>query len=164
MIPVYIHKLGEDPDTKHRLNAWSYQQNAATSFRGWQYVAFYRRKSQRARHVVICRRKLTDSSWKSIELEDYDQTTEDGHNTISIGICRGDGTIHLSFDHHCDHLRYRHSKQEVALHPQKYAWEASLFGPVLEKLGGSGLAPFPVTYPRFVNAGDNLLLEFRIGK
>lgn len=37
-----------------------------------------------------------------LSFSDYEQLVDDGHNTISIGVCRGDGSIHLAFDHHCD--------------------------------------------------------------
>jgi hypothetical protein len=34
--------------------------------------------------------------------DDYEQRSDDGHNTISVGVCKGDGTVHVAFDHHCD--------------------------------------------------------------
>jgi hypothetical protein len=34
--------------------------------------------------------------------DDYPQTTDDGHNTVQMGICPADGTVHLAYDHHCD--------------------------------------------------------------
>ena len=167
MISPTVHDLGPDPNTKYRLNAWSYQQHTITSFQGWQYAAFYRSdqpKPDHVRHVVLSRRCLIDNAWESLELRDYEQTADDGHNTVSIGICRGDGTLHISFDHHCDQLRYRVSAKGLALHPEEFSWSASLFGPVLESLGSNGPTPFPITYPRFVSAGTELLLECRLGK
>lgn len=55
--------------------------------------------------VNLGRRKILASSyseWEILSFPDYEQVADDGHNTISIGVCRGDGSIHLTFDHHCD--------------------------------------------------------------
>lgn len=53
------------------------------------------------------------SEWETIIFEDYQQITHDGHNIISIGVCDGDGTIHLAFDHHCD--RYAEFKIQIII-------------------------------------------------
>lgn len=109
-----ISVLGTDPDRQHRINANSFQQDAIVSSHGWQYAAFYSARRPSERHdpvyVHLSRRqlrsakgtKLVVSHWETIVFEDYGQTTDDGHNTISIGVCDGDGTIHVAFDHHCD--------------------------------------------------------------
>lgn len=104
--------LAQDPDRKYRINANSFQQNAITTVNGWQYATFYtdilKGKKQECCFVNIARRKVDaheadkDSEWDILTFEDYRQTHDDGHNTISIGVCGGDGTIHVSFDHHCD--------------------------------------------------------------
>lgn len=70
---------------------------------GWRYVPYY----DANRHVCLARRKLRDSSWQFIRFEDYVLNHDDVHNTISVGICPKDGTIHLSFDHHNHPLYYR---------------------------------------------------------
>jgi len=122
------------------------------------------------RYVVLGRRKVAlGAEWELFEFTDYEQTVDDGHNTISIGICHGDGTIHISFDHHSDDLKYRVSEKGVATDPENFEWKPSLFSPVLNRLdrdAGSTDAPALqlVTYPRFVNIGDGLLFECRIGK
>ena len=105
-----ITVLGEDPGSrKHRINANSFQQNAITTIDGWQYVAYYTentKRSDKACNVNLARRKIGTEvkagEWDTLTFEDYDQIVDDGHNTISVGVCRGDGSIHLSFDHHCD--------------------------------------------------------------
>lgn len=105
--------LGQDPNRKHRINANSFQQNAITTVKGWQYAAFYTPvlpgKSGAGCYVNIARRQLLpglapgrSSEWQVLTFEDYEQVRDDGHNTISIGVCEGDGTIHMAFDHHCD--------------------------------------------------------------
>lgn len=100
--------LALDAKRQHRINANSFQQNAILSYRGWQYVCFYSNKDDRVSGgpllVNISRRRPDgpSPSWETLTFRDYEQTVDDGHNTISIGICAGDGTIHVSFDHHCD--------------------------------------------------------------
>ena len=108
-----ISVLGQDPNRTHRINANSFQQNAITTVNGWQYVAFYTSNIQEGRktvcHANLSRRQpvilenaAEASRWETLTFEDYEQTADDGHNTISIGVCKGDGTIHIAFDHHCD--------------------------------------------------------------
>jgi hypothetical protein len=46
----------------------------------------------------VARRQLPLGAWEVLVLDDYPQTTDDGHNTVQMGICPGDGTIHLSYD------------------------------------------------------------------
>ena len=170
MLTPTVHDLSREPDTVHRLNVNSFQQSALTSFRSYQYCAFYRAHSASVRHVVLGRRKVAVGvPWELLEFDDYDQVMDDGHNTISIGICHGDGTIHLSFDHHSDDLKYRVSDKGCASDPEKFEWKASLFSPVLNRLDRypqSTKLPVLqlVTYPRFISFGEGLLFECRIGR
>lgn len=105
-----ISTLGKDPKhRKHRLNGVSYQEDALTTFNGWQYAVLYataavenQDEAEAPLYLHLARRPLTEQSWEILVFEDYAQTTDDGHNTAQIGICHGDGTIHLSYDHHCD--------------------------------------------------------------
>ncbi|GLA37972.1 hypothetical protein AnigIFM63309_004955 [Aspergillus niger] len=161
-----ITALGDDPNTEHRLNACAYQQSAITTSGSIQYVAFYTpREESVSRRVTIARHDLQDTSsnWQYLTFEDYDQTTDDGHNTISIGICAGDGTIHVSFDHHCDALKYRISRPGLANDTSKSSWAASNFSPILDHLPGcDGL--LDITYPRFIPAAREMYFECRIGK
>lgn len=99
--------LGRDPaHRKHAINGYAFQQDAITSFNGWQYAVFYSTLAPEAApeplFVHLSRRRLLSGLWETMVFEDYPQTTDDGHNTVQMGICPGDGTIHLSYDHHCD--------------------------------------------------------------
>lgn len=99
--------LGPDPlHRKHAINGYAFQQDAITSFKGWQYAVYYSNLNSDAAleplYVHLARRQLADGPWETIVFDDYPQTTDDGHNTVQIGICHGDGTIHLSYDHHCN--------------------------------------------------------------
>jgi hypothetical protein len=140
------------------LNGLSFQQDAVLSHKGWQYVAYY----NAARHVCVARRKLPSGAWQILELKDYTQKENDSHNTISLGICSQDGTIHLSFDHHDNDLHYRKSVAGLAASPDSFSWDASRFGAVTNQLTGSRLTT--ITYPRFVSEpSGKMLMEFRIG-
>ncbi|KAI1384247.1 uncharacterized protein F4822DRAFT_64563 [Hypoxylon trugodes] len=168
-----ISVLGPDPTHRNCiLNGNAFQQDAIQSFNGWQYACFYSSLSvggaKEPLYIHLSRRKLSEGSWETFAFEDYPQTTDDGHNTIQIGVCPGDGTIHLSYDHHCDVIRYRHSQPGIAQSPESFSWSASLFTPHLSRLPGLGeehdqLLSY-VTYPRFVQLDSDLLFTFRTGK
>lgn len=105
--PPTITVLGLDPSNREfPLNGNAFQQDAVTSLNGWQYAAFYSHLSPDALleplYVHLARRKIPARTWQVLVFEDYPQTADDGHNTVQLGICSGDGTIHLSYDHHCD--------------------------------------------------------------
>jgi hypothetical protein len=106
-----VQVLARDPaHRKFRINCYSFQQDAIVSFHGWQYACFYSSSpsgssdapSDDPLYVHLARRRLPQGEWEVMVLDDYPQTTDDGHNTVQMGICPGDGTIHLSYDHHCD--------------------------------------------------------------
>ncbi|KAF2144280.1 uncharacterized protein K452DRAFT_285520, partial [Aplosporella prunicola CBS 121167] len=175
MLRPKTYVLGDDPQRTHRINANSFQQSALLTVNGWQYAAFYQSKEAADSSVclvTLSRRKLRDNpnepekGWEHLVFEDYEQAVDDGHNTISIGVARGDGTLHVSFDHHCDPLRYRSSAYGVATNPEKHAWQPSLFTETLNSL--PGLSPSQltegVTYPRFVSMDDDMLFTYRVGQ
>ncbi|KAK3328777.1 hypothetical protein B0H66DRAFT_1272 [Apodospora peruviana] len=167
-----ITVLGADPT--HRkciLNGNAFQQDAIVSFGGWQYAAFFsslNNHTPEPLYVHLARRKLGDKEWEVLVFNDYPQTVDDGHNTVQMGICPGDGTIHLSYDHHCDVLRYRSSSLNLATSPSRFSWSPNLFTPTLDYLPGlpSTHANFSyVTYPRFGFLGEeDMFCSFRDGK
>ncbi|KAI0020806.1 hypothetical protein F4780DRAFT_349971 [Xylariomycetidae sp. FL0641] len=165
--------LGRDPTHRQcSINGYAFQQDAIQSFNGWQYACFYSSlpdKGPEPLYVHLSRRKLPGGDWETIVFEDYPQTVDDGHNTVQLGICPGDGTIHLSYDHHCDVLRYRHSIPNLATTPSDFSWARTLFTSTLSRLPGlatpetDSLLSY-ITYPRFVRLSSNLLFSFRTGK
>ncbi|KAK4152672.1 hypothetical protein C8A00DRAFT_34589 [Chaetomidium leptoderma] len=171
-----VTALGRDAaERRFNINCSSFQQDAIISFNGWQYSSFYsflQSESPDAAseplYVHVARRQLPHGEWEVTVLDDYPQTTDDGHNTVQMGICPGDGTIHLSYDHHCDVLRYRYSVRGLATNPDKFEWLASsLFTPTLDYLPGLPSTHIHfryVTYPRFGFLGDDMFCSFRDGK
>src|SRR4051794_3051718 len=137
----------------HTLNGRAFQQDALTSFNGFQYTTYF----DAERRLCIARRKLDASEWHAIHFDDYKFKGNDTHNASVLGICRRDGTIHLSFDHHGSRLHYRVST------PGMTSWDANLFGPTIDELE-AGKQVTHVTYPRFINRPDGWLqFQFRIG-
>jgi hypothetical protein len=143
------------------LNGESFQQDGIVSYGGHQYAAFW----NTARHVVLARRESPSGAWSALEFSDYTNSEGDAHNTISIGICPGDGTLHLAFDHHGSTLHYRKSAAGLLASPSTTSWATSSFSAVSDHLLGSS-ALTKVTYPRFVTEpdGKKLLFEARIGE
>jgi hypothetical protein len=142
------------------LNGESFQQDGIVSYHGYQYAAFW----NASRHVVLARRALPSGAWSTFEFTDYSLSADDAHNTISLGICPGDGTLHLSFDHHSNDLHYRKSVAGLVTNPSTATWAASSFSAVTSSLVGSTTVAL-VTYPRFVTEpdGNKMLFEARIG-
>jgi hypothetical protein len=142
------------------LNGESFQHDGIVSYGGYQYAAFW----NTSRHVVLGRRSLPTGAWSTLELADYTLSADDAHNTISIGICAADGTLHLSFDHHGNNLHYRKSVAGLLTNPTAATWAASSFSAVTSALIGTTTVSL-VTYPRFVTepGGNKMLFEARIG-
>jgi hypothetical protein len=149
------------------LNGESFQQEGIATCNGYQYSAFWNAD----RHVVLVRRRLPTAAgtapgaWEEFNFEDYELAADDAHNTISLGVSPGDGTLHLAFDHHGNDLHYRRSVTGLLTHPETATWAASSFSAVTSALVGTTVIRL-VTYPRFVTepGGDRMLLSMRIGE
>jgi len=68
------------------VNGQSFQQDALTSFRGWQYATYY----DSARRVCLARRPSDADSWEVIRFEDHHLKGNDTHNVTVLGICARD--------------------------------------------------------------------------
>ncbi|KAH8109066.1 hypothetical protein DFH11DRAFT_1516044 [Phellopilus nigrolimitatus] len=179
--------LGLDPQTINRLNGESFQQDALVTFNGFQYAAYYDASTSTntsIRHVSVARRDLSSSTssnatWEKLVLTDYNQTDDDGHDIISLGISHTDGTLHLGFDQHDNGLNYRFSRPGIATSPKNVTWSADIFGEVLDHLPGlenldKSVYFVNVTYPRFLSLSSaakvasgsaaDLLFELRVGR
>ena len=143
IIPVDEFALTINGNFGQAINGKSFQQDALITHQNFQYLAYY----DSNRNVCVARRKLPEFNWEIIRLMDYHFKSNDAHNTISMGICPNDGTIHLAFDHHGHDLHYRISKKGAASNPEKTEWESSLFSAVTSELEMG--KPIKITYPRF---------------
>jgi hypothetical protein len=179
--------LGKNPSTVNHLNGESFQQDALVTFSGQQYAAFWTPSPDNSsvRHISLSRRSLLESEpqWDTITLTDYNQTEDDGHDIISLGISRGDGSLHFIFDQHDNPLRYRSSVPGLALDTSNTSdlipWSPESFSGIQSMLPmDRALDPdvhfVNVTYPRFLSIPSttsepqsglpDLLLEFRVGR
>ena len=139
-------------------NGQTYTQDTLLTFKGWQYLGYW----DANRNLALARRKVPSLVWERIVFTDYQTLGQDAHRSVSVGICPNDGTIHLSFDHHSDPLKYRRSVRGPALHPEAFTWSASLFGPVIGTLDPSRGPLSYVTYPRFIQTpSGNLQFVYR---
>jgi hypothetical protein len=137
------------------MNGESFQQDGIVTYNGWQYAAFW----DQSGYVNVSRRKLPSGSWQNLRLTDYKTTSTDSHNTISLGVCAQDGSLHLAFDMHSSQLRYRRSVAGLLSAP---TWSAADFGAVTTSLAGTTMNQ--VTYPQFLSAPDGTLqLAIRTG-
>ncbi|ACU03175.1 BNR repeat-containing protein [Pedobacter heparinus] len=148
----------------NNINGQSFQQDALTSYKGWQYIAYYNAE----RRICLGRRKLRSSEWEILSFNDYrfsyaKNQDNNTHNVISIGLCAKDGTIHLSFDQHAGPLHYRVSVKGILDNPERFKWTSKLFNPVADWLENG--KPIPVvSYPTFISTPDgNLLFAYRNG-
>ena len=133
-------------------------QDVLTTFEGTQYVAWYNSDHR----LCLARKALGGSTWEKIIFTDYLKTSTDSHNGIAIGICPGDGSIHLAFDNHNDTLNYRYSVPALATPGSAVPWEASSFLPVQHHLESGSTFTDKFTYPRFLATPEgNLLLHYR---
>ena len=103
------------------INGQAFQQDGVASHKGYQYATYY----DADRRLCVARRKLPAADWEVIRFEDYRiGEHNDIHNVATLGVCPGDGTIHLAFDHHCGPLHYRVSGRHAATRPAEVSSKA----------------------------------------
>lgn len=130
---------------KSQINAVVFRKNSVTSFKDFQYAAFYDADSR----VVIAKRKLGSTRWK-ITVTPFTGNTADAHNSISLAV-DGRGVLHLSWNNHNTQLRYARGKEPGSVELN----EAAMIGDALERR---------TTYPEFYNMPNgDLLFLYRDG-
>lgn len=141
------------------INGLAFQDNL-TSFRGWQYFAFYNGERQ----LCLSRRQLPMGAWQTIRFSGYKFKTNDAHNVVSVGVSPLDGTIHLVYDGHGGAPTYfRISKPGVASNPASAAWTEAAFEAQRNDVQ-PGKMLRSITYPRFFQAPDGALqMTYREG-
>ncbi len=130
---------------KNSINTAIFRKNSVTSFRDYQYVAFYDADS----NVVVAKRRLDSTNW-TITKTGYSGDTRDAHNSISLAI-DGRGLLHLAWSNHNNKLNYaRSAKPETP--------ESFVRSPML------GSKEDKVSYPEFYSMpGGDLLFFYRAG-
>src|ERR1044071_10094547 len=140
------------------VNNPSYQQNAIVSFAGFQYAAWY----TASRAAVVARRRLPAGAWETAVLP-HQLSTNDSHNSISLGISPADGRLHIAMDTHDSAVFYIKSEAGLVSAPAGRTWIASRFGPVQRTLDGLDIGA--ITYPQFIVTPEQTLqLSYRTGR
>jgi hypothetical protein len=139
------------------VNNASYQQNAILTWAGYQYAAWY----TASRAPVVARRALSGTAWQRVTLP-HALSTNDSHNSISLGVSPSDGRLHVAMDTHDSRIFYVKSEAGLVTNPGSRTWTAARFGAVQRTLDGLELGN--ITYPRFVITNDNRMqFSFRTG-
>ncbi len=146
------------------INGQSFQQDIIFSISGYQYTAYY----NQYRELCLARRETNKNAWEVLCLDGYrfsndSQFDNDTHNTISLGYCLKDGTLHIAFDTHSSPLNYVVSVKGLVTNPRSFKWNNSIFSPISNSLiNGVPLNEF--SYPSFVSTSQgDLLLGYRDG-
>lgn len=155
--------------------------------KGYIFVTWYQGGLD-VRNVWLSRKKIGGDTWKHIRFphrhvmfrKDKNLPEEkrkgDSHNTIAVGICPKDDTVHLLYDLHAytpsdfknDYFNYNISKKGAAVVPDK-EWKADLFFPKqnflnkeIEKKKKDTY--FRATYPGFFTTQEgDLVVKWRVG-
>jgi hypothetical protein len=132
-----------------------------TSFNNYQYISYYESDGS----LVVARKKMIDKAeWEKSVVQGYKIKSQDRHNKIAMEISKGDGVIHLSFDHHnTPQLNYAKSDIGVASNPDSIVWDNTVFS-LLPNLGlknDTGLVTYPSFYP--VASTGNIIVYWRTG-
>ncbi|GIH05588.1 hypothetical protein Rhe02_36550 [Rhizocola hellebori] len=139
------------------VNNASYQQDAIVSYAGYQYAAWYTAN----RNAVIARRQLPGGAWQKVELP-HALSTNDSHNSISLGVSPADGRLHVAMDTHNSRVFYVKSEAGLVANPGTRSWVLSRFGAVQRTFDGVELGS--ITYPRFlVTPQQRLQFSYRTG-
>ena len=149
------------------MNGFSFQNDILVSHNGWQYSAWYDTAGT-DQSVWLARRVILgpdSGKWDKFDsgsdLLNADEDSWDTHNTISLGISRADGTLHMSWDHHVHDLRYRRSMPGLATCADS-EWNASRFLAEQDWLTSAGNPVQKVTYPMFISTPeDTILFNYR---
>jgi hypothetical protein len=131
------------------------------SFNNYQYISYYEANGD----IVIARKKINiDSDWEKSIIQGYQIKSEDRHNKIALSISKGDGVIHIAFDHHnTPQFNYAHSKLNAATNPNNIGWDNTVFKlqPNLGLKNQTGLVTYPTFYE--LHSTGDLIVYWRTG-
>lgn len=153
-----ISTIAVDDNVWPHFNWASFDQDKIVSFNSYQYTPYW----DADKVLVIVRRDLRNNEIQALRLPRHKLTInpKDGHRNTVVGISPDDGRLHLSWDHHCNDLRYTKTRKGFLTNPPDKMSEED-FEPA-QPLAAD--APQRVTYPRFLNDGEGrLYLEYYRG-
>lgn len=137
-----------------------------TIVNGYVFFGWYK-GGMNTRNLMLSRMKLGTNKWVTVQFNEKNSFIAntpgwgDSHNTISVGVSKKDGTIHLLFDHHNTPLNYIVSKKNAAFVLDN-EFKKNLFNP---KQGyfkpGENVR---ITYPTITeNDQGDLIVNYRKG-
>lgn len=158
--------------------------NSIQVHKGYIFVTWYQGGMDN-RHMMLSRKKIGSSEWHHIKFPHRhvmfrgdkhlpeDQRRGDSHNTIAVGICPLDDSLHLIYDLHAytpadfkdSYFNYNKSIKGAAIVPDAQ-WNLDLFSEKLNYLSRSARKKdyYRVTYPKFwVDRSDKLHVSWRVG-
>jgi hypothetical protein len=149
-----------DDDTWRPFNMASFDQDKVRTFGDYQYTPYW----DADKTLVVARRDLRDNSVQTVRLEGRTLTINpnDGHRNTVVGVSEQDGRLHLSWDHHCNQLRYGTSRPGFVTNPPETI-RADDFEPPRPLIPDNKLES-TATYPRFLsNPPEALHFIYRQG-
>jgi hypothetical protein len=149
------------------INGSSYRAEPLLTHGDYQFATWYHAGPGAGQgsenNVYVSRRHLSGNTWETIDTGQQltnGKSNWDSHNVISLGIS-GDGRMHLAYDMHKHDLRYLTTPANRATSSN---WGSGTFNAERSSLNNIGGTSVPdVTYPRFINNGDDMLMTFRTG-
>ncbi len=154
------------------LNGVAFQTKILHTFKGYQYTAWYDTTGSgtTTQTVWLARRTINATSagaWEKFNTGSLwvnGKSSSDAHNVISLGISPVDGTLHFSWDHHGNTLRYRRSVMGLCT-TNTAAWgNLNMLNAEQNWLVNASTPVTVVTYPRFMNTPSNgLVFTYRTG-
>ena len=154
------------------INGVAFQTKILHTFNGYQYTAWYDTTGSgtTTQTVWLARRTINATSagaWEKFNTGSRwvnGKSSSDAHNVIALGLSPVDGTLHMSWDHHGNTLRYRRSVMGLCT-TNTAAWgNVNMLNAEQNWLVNSGTTVTSVTYPRFMNTPSNgLVFTYRTG-
>lgn len=137
-----------------------------TVVNGYVFFGWYK-GGMRNRDLMISRKKIGSGKWVTVQLPHKNTLIGagnkwgDSHKTISVGVSKIDGTVHIFYDHHNDPLKYIVSKKNIAFAPDSQFKRANF------ERTRENLAPgqkVRMTYPKIThNEMGEIILNYRAG-
>ncbi|MBN2295549.1 MAG: BNR repeat-containing protein [Pirellulales bacterium] len=136
----------------------SWDQEKIATFGDFQYAVYW----DADQIMVLVRRDLRNNAIQTLRLKQCTLKNNDGHRNTCLGISAADGRLHLSWDHHCDQLRYTRSRPGFLSKPPVKIRAEDIESP--QPMLSDPALESKVTYPRFImNSQGKLFCTYRIG-
>lgn len=152
--PLVFQRVVRVDDVAWRpFNMASFDQDKVRTFGDYQYTPYWDEDMT----LVVARRDLRDNTVQTVRLEGRTLTInpKDGHRNTVVGVSEQDGRLHLSWDHHCNPLRYGTSRPGFITDPPA-TMTAADFEPPRPLIPDDKLES-TATYPRFLSNPPNPL-------